>query len=321
MMRLMASCDDRFLQANQYNVYYGGAEANVAVSLSHLDQETVHVSAFPDQDIGKAASNYLKANGVDTSHILFSAAGRMGLYFHEKGTMQRSSRIIYDRFDSSFSLVKASDFDWDAIFSDADWLHWTGITPAISESAAALCKVAIDKAKDKGLTISGDVNYRRNLWQYGKQPLDIMPDLISKTDVIIAGLTDFENCMDIKKEHFEEACDEACQRFSNIDIIASTRRVSISASHNNLSGIMYKNGEIFISKSYEMPYIIDRIGGGDAFMAGLIYGLLFKKDQEILEFAVAASVLKHAIHGDANLSKVEEIEHLLTNKNIGRLLR
>ena len=321
MMRLVAFGHDRFLQTTGYDIHFGGAEANVAISLSNFGYGTVHITAFPNNDIGRAACNYLRKNGVDTSFIQFFEKGRMGLYFQEKGAMQRSSKIIYDRSGSSFSLITFNDFDWGAIFEDAGWLHWTGITPAISSSAADFCKIAITKAKEYGLTVSGDINYRRNLWQYGKKPLEIMPELISNTDVIIAGLTDFENCMDIKKDSFEEACDEACNTYPNIKTIASTRRTSSSASSNNLSAIMYKDGEIYLSKSYEMSQIIDRIGSGDAFMAGLIHGLLHKDNQQAIEFAIAASVLKHSIVGDANLATVAEVEHLIEGKNIGRLLR
>ncbi len=321
MMRLAASGHERFLQTDGYKVFFGGAEANVAISLSHFDQETTHITAFPDHDIGKAACNYLKKNGVNTSHIPFLDEGRLGVYFHEKGSMQRSSKIIYDRFGSSFSFIKATDFDWDAIFKDAGWLHWTGITPAISATAAEFCKTAIVKAKEQGLTVSGDINYRRNLWQYNKTPLDIMPELIGNTDIMIAGLADFENCMNIKKESFLDACSKACKKFDNIKAIATTNRIAISASHHKLSGMLWKDGEIYNSKEYDMTNIVDRIGGGDAFMAGLIYGLLYKDNQDALEFSVAASVLKHTIPGDANLAKVEEVEQLLKGKNIGRLLR
>ncbi|MBP2831465.1 sugar kinase [Aquimarina sp. U1-2] len=321
MMRLAACDHQRFLQTDRYDVHFGGAEANVAISLAQLGQETVHITAFPNHDLGKAACNYLSRYGVDTSHITYLNQGRLGLYFHETGSMQRSSRIIYDRFGSSFSLLQEHQLSWDAIFEDAHWLHWTGITPALSETAAHLCLTAIIKAKEKGITVSGDINYRRNLWQYGKQPLDIMPELIDKTDVIIAGLTDFENCMAIKEDNFEAACREAQTKFQGITTIATTKRDSISASEQKLSALLYHNTKVYPSKSYEMTGIIDRIGGGDAFMAGLIYGLLYKDHQEALEFALAASVLKHAVIGDANLVTVEEIEALVIGKNTGRLLR
>ena len=321
LMRLATVAHERFFQAGHYKVHFGGAEANVAISLASFGQETSHITVFPNHDIGKTALNYLKKNGVDTSHIKFLDKGRMGLYFHEKGAMQRSSKIIYDRFDSSFSIIEASDFNWGAIFEGADWLHWTGITPAISSKAAKFCRMAITEAKEHGLTISGDINYRRNLWQYDKTPKDIMPELVSNTDIVIAGVIDFENCLGIKKDSFEEACDEACTMFTNIKKIATTRRKSISASINELSAILYENGDVYLSKKYEMSQIVDRIGGGDAFMAGLIYGLLHKGDQEALEFAIAASVLKHSISGDANLVSVEEVEKLVRGENIGRLLR
>ncbi|GAA4273707.1 sugar kinase [Aquimarina gracilis] len=321
LMRLATTGHNRFFQADDFKVHFGGAEANVAISLSCFGQQTSHITVFPDHDIGKTASNYLKKNDVDTSNVKFLDKGRMGLYFHEKGAMQRSSKIIYDRFNSSFSFIEAMDFDWDAIFRDSDWLHWTGITPAISATAAKFCSTAIMKAKEHGLTISGDINYRRNLWQYGKTPKDIMPELIANTHIIIAGLIDFENCLGIKKNSFEEACYVTCEKFANIQKIATTRRKSVSASANRLSGVLYDNGDVYLSKEYEMLQIVDRIGGGDAFMAGLIYGLLYKGNQDALEFAIAASVLKHSISGDANMASVEEVEKLVRGENIGRLLR
>ncbi len=321
LMRLVASGHDRFSQATDYKIHFGGAEANVAISLAYFGQEAFHITAFPNHDIGQAALNYLREHGVNTSCVKIMNKGRMGLYFHEHGAMQRSSKIIYDRFDSSFSLAEPTNFDWDKIFENADWLHWTGITPAISLSAAKLCKIAIKKAKKYGLTVSGDINYRRNLWKYGKEPLDVMPELISNTDLIVAGKTDLQNCLNIEKNTFEEACSEACKQFKNIQRIATTKRMSFSASTNTLSAVMYEKGNMYFSKEYKMSQIVDRIGGGDAFMAGLIYGLLYKDNQEALDFAVAASVLKHSIKGDANLATVQEVELLIQGENIGRLLR
>jgi 2-dehydro-3-deoxygluconokinase len=245
----------------------------------------------------------------------------MGLYFLENGAMQRSSKIIYDRFDSAFANFDGEAIDWDTIFEDADWFHWTGITPALSEKSAAITLKALQVASSKGLMISGDINYRRNLWQYGKGPLEVMPELIQYTNVIVAGLVDFENCMDIKADDYEEACLKTRKNFPNIKYITTTERNSISASHNQLQGLLWNGRELLTSNIFEMTHIVDRVGGGDAYMAGLIYGLLNYPDQKALEFAVAASVLKHSITGDANLVSLEEVESLVKGENVGKLLR
>jgi len=320
MMRLTTPGNERFLQADQFNIVYGGAEANVAVALAQWGLHTAHVTAFPKNDLGNAAARYLRQTGVDISHVYF-AEGRMGLYFLENGAMQRSSKIIYDRFDSAFANFDGEAIDWDTIFEDADWFHWTGITPALSEKSAAITLKALQVASSKGLMISGDINYRRNLWQYGKGPLEVMPELIQYTNVIVAGLVDFENCMDIKADDYEEACLKTRKNFPNIKYITTTERNSISASHNQLQGLLWNGRELLTSNIFEMTHIVDRVGGGDAYMAGLIYGLLNYPDQKALEFAVAASVLKHSITGDANLVSLEEVESLVKGENVGKLLR
>ncbi|WP_378181258.1 PfkB family carbohydrate kinase [Aquimarina sp. SS2-1] len=320
LMRLTTASNERFEQTNNYTVHFGGTEANVAIALAQWDVITTHITAFPDHAIGKAAYNYLRKHRVHTEYTKFNI-GRMGLYFLENGVMQRSSKIIYDRFDSVFSKLDPAAFDWDEILKDVDWFHWTGITPAISASTAKICLDALTIAQDLGITVSGDINYRRNLWQYGKSPLEIMPDLINKTNVVIGGLTDFENCLDISADSYEEGCKKVQHKYTTVHTLSNTQREIISASHNRLSAVLYKNKSLYTSKTYTMENIIDRIGGGDAFMAGLIYGMLHKNDQDALEFAVASSVLKHGIPGDANLVSVEEVEQLLQGDNIGRLLR
>ena len=192
---------------------------------------------------------------------------------------------------------------------------------ALSASAALLCLDAVEAARKQEVKISGDINYRRNLWQYGKSPLDIMPELINHTDVIIAGLTDFENCMDIHEEDYVEACLRAREKFPSIEKISTTHRGSISSTHNTLEGVLWNGEDLLSSKKYDMADIVDRVGGGDAFMAGLIYGLLNFEDQEALEFAVASSVLKHSIPGDENYVSVEEVQHVIKGENVGKLLR
>lgn len=320
MMRLSTPGNERFLQANSFEIVFGGAEANVAVSLAQWDLEAYHMTVFPDHDLGKAAMRYLKQVGVKTDWVFFGP-GRLGLYFLENGAMQRPSKIIYDRFDSAFSEFEGKNLEWDRIFEGVDCFHWSGITPALSQKAAEMLLEALKSAKRKGVLVTGDINYRRNLWQYGKSPLEIMPELIQHTHVIVAGLTDFENCMDVKATDYEEACIQAKKDFPLIKYITTTERNSISASHNQLEGWLWNGKELLKSKNYDMTDIVDRIGGGDAYMAGLIYGLLHLSDQDAVEFATAASVLKHSIPGDANLVSKDEVLALMKGKNVGRLLR
>lgn len=320
MMRLTTSGHERFVQSDIYQVTFGGAEANVAISLAQFGMSTSHVTAFPDHDLGKKATAYLRQMRVDTDFVYYYE-GRMGLYFLENGSMQRSSRIIYDRFDSAFSNFDGKDIPWETVFEGVDWFHWTGITPAISKNAADMLLRALQIADKKGIKISGDINYRRNLWQYGKSPLDIMPELIRYCDVIVGDNTDFENCMDIQANDWIDACYQAQKDFPKIKYITKTKRKSISASHNQLKGILWNGSEVLNSKTYDITHIVDRVGGGDAYIAGLIYGFLHLDEQEALEFATASSVLKHSIPGDANLVKVEEVMDLVHDKNVGKLLR
>ncbi|WP_339868464.1 sugar kinase [uncultured Algoriphagus sp.] len=320
MLRLSTPGYERFINTRSYDVIYGGAEANVAISLANWGESAAHVTVFPTNDIGKAATNTLQFAGVDTSLIQFNE-GRMGIYFVENGAMQRSSKIIYDRFDSAFSNLNPDDFNWEKIFEGADWFHWTGITPAVSQSAADLCKAAVNAASRLGVKISADINYRRNLWQYGKGPMDIMPELIKPSHLIIAGLTDFENCMGITDTDYLQACEKVKTMCPSLKYVSTTHRDSISASANDLNGVLWNGETMLESKTYEMTHIVDRIGGGDAYMAGLIYGLLHFDDQNALDFAVAASVLKHSIPGDANFVSVDEVSQLVEGKNVGKLLR
>jgi 2-dehydro-3-deoxygluconokinase len=321
MMRLSTPAFSRFTQASSFNVQFGGAEANVAISLARLGISATHVTRFPDSDLGAAANQVLRSHGVDTSRVVFGNE-RMGLYFLENGSMQRASRIIYDRVNSAFANLKKEDFDWKEILKDASWFHYTGITPAISQNAANACLEAVSVAFDFGLKISGDINYRRNLWQYGKSARDVMPALMEKTHVIVAGKTDLENCAGIRANNFQEACARAFNQFGNLEKIAATERQSMSASHNKLQGVLFDGSYLIRSQEYDLTHIVDRIGGGDAFIAGLIYAMIEQRgDQDALEFATAASALKHSIEGDANRASVSEIEGLLKGIHVGQLLR
>lgn len=320
MLRFSTQAFSRFTQATAFDVTYAGAEANVAVSVLNFGIPSRHVTRFPDNDLGEAATQALRKYGVDTRSILYGDE-RMGLYFLENGAMQRASRIIYDRFDSAFAHIRAGSVNWDAVFEDAAWFHWTGITPAISQGAADVCGEALAAARKKGLTVSGDINYRRNLWQYGKTAVDIMPALIECCDIVIAGITDMENCAAITGDTYEQACANFAKLFPAVKRIATTARESVSSSHNKLSAMLW-NGALIKSRQYELTHIVDRVGSGDAFMAGLIYGILSgKDDQDSLAFATAACALKHSIEGDVNLVSVEEVESLVKGENVGKLLR
>lgn len=320
MLRLSTPGYQRFINSKSFDALYGGSEANVAISLANWGCEVSHVTALPNNELGFSARQTLQSSGVGTSFIEYGE-GRMGLYFVEHGVMQRASKIIYDRFDSVFANFDFSNVNWFNIFEGAIWFHWTGITAAISESAARVCKEAITAAEKLGIKISADINYRRNLWNYGKSPLEVMPELIRPSHLIVAGLTDFKNCMDIDCENFEEACVLAQNTCPNLHYVATTSRKSISASHNKLKGKIWNGKEILRSQSYNLTHIVDRIGGGDAFMAGLIYGMLNLSDQDTIDFAVAASALKHSIPGDANYVSVDEVNHLRSGENVGKLLR
>jgi 2-dehydro-3-deoxygluconokinase len=321
MLRLSTPGFSRFTQANQFNITYAGAEANVAVSAALFGMRSEHITRFPDNDLGMAAVQALRKYGVETSHILFGDE-RMGVYFLENGSMQRSSRIVYDRFDSAFANISKSSIDWQDVLKDATWFHYTGITPAISQGAADVCLEALQVARKNGIKISGDINYRRNLWQYGKTARDIMPGLIELTDIMVAGSTDIDNCLGISGKNFEDACANTVKKYPNIKMITTTERTSISSSHNKISALLFDGKKMLTSKTYDLTHIVDRVGSGDAFMAGLVYGILKKQDhQQALEFATAACAWKHSIEGDVNLATAEEIENLVTGQNVGKLLR
>ena len=321
MMRLSTPGFARFTQVDSLNVLYAGSEANVASSLSHFGLSTAHVTRFPENDLGQAATQTLQRYGVDTQYIIYGPE-RMGVYFLENGSMQRASRIVYDRFNSAFAHIKLGMIDWEMVLKDASWFHWTGITPAISQGAADVCAEGIQMARKHNVTVSGDINYRRNLWQYGKTAREIMPALIESTDVIVSGITDMENCVGISGDTFETACASFKKSYPNIKKVATTERNSISSSHNKLKGLLWNGKQLCQSKEFDLTHIVDRVGAGDAFMAGLIYGMLNKKeDATTIEFATAAGAFKHSVEGDVNVASAEEIETLVKGENIGKLLR
>ncbi len=321
MMRLSTPGFARFTQADNFNAIYAGSEANVSVALSCFGISSSHITRFPSNDLGQAATQSLQRYGVDTSYIVYGDE-RMGIYFLENGAIHRASRIIYDRFDSAFAHISPGMIDWNDVMKDATWFHWTGITPAISQGAADACYEAIIAARKHNVKISGDINYRRNLWQYGKTAREVMPSLIENTDMIVGGITDFENCLGISDKTYSHACQKVIKAYPNIKKITSTHRESINSSHNRISAMLWNGVELLHSKEYDLTHIVDRVGTGDAFMAGLIYGWITgKDDQQTLEFASASCALKHTLEGDVNLVSTSEVEALIKGENVGKLLR
>ncbi|MCB0523518.1 MAG: sugar kinase [Saprospiraceae bacterium] len=321
MMRLTAPGHQRFAQANGLDITYGGGEANAAAALAQMGVSAAHVTVFPENDLGKSAAAFFHKSGIDSSHFVFQD-GRLGLYFMEVGAGIRPSRIVYDRYESAFAKLNPAAFNWDEIFRDARWFHWTGITPAVSASAAEACSDAVKTAKKLGVSISADVNYRRVLWQYGKKASEVMPDLVADCDVIVCTVGDAEDIFSIRSSDFESMATQMMDRFPNLKKIIATRRDTLSANHNRLTGLCFDGKQMIESPTFDLKPIVDRIGGGDAFMAGFIYGSLKYEDtNKALSFATAASALKHTIEGDFNVVSAAEVEQVMEGDVSGRLLR
>lgn len=326
MLRLVPPNNNRFSQTTSFNATYGGGEANVAASLAQFGLTAMHVTAFPENAIGTAAINMYKQLSVDTTWML-QRGKRIGTYFVEFGSALRASKIVYDREFSAMAMAQPEWFDWDEIFDGADWFHWTGITPALSDNCRLITQQAIQKANEKGITVSADVNYRSNLWQYGKTAQEVMPDLVAGCDVVTCSERDAEEIFGLVPvteigNTFESSSTQMMQLFPRIKKIITTRRNSHSASHNALQGIMFDGLNYTESQTIDIEPMIDRIGGGDAFIAGFIYGeLMLNSSAESLDFAVAASALKHTINGDVNLVSVEEVKDIVAGDTSGRIKR
>jgi 2-dehydro-3-deoxygluconokinase len=334
MLRLSPPGFLRFTQARSFDVIYGGGEANVAASLAQFDMPVDYVTRLPKNDIGEACRQYLRQYGIGTGKIIFGG-DRLGIYFLENGAVQRGSKVIYDRANSSLATIQKGMLDWQAIFADADWFHWTGITPAVSQGAADVCLEAVRAAKQMGLTVSCDLNYRKNLWKWGKKASEVMPDLVKYCDVAIGNEEDAEKVFGIKApetdvtagkveaSQYRYVCAELAKRFPGLHTIAITLRGSLSASHNTWSGVLWHSSDFYAAPMYDITHIVDRVGGGDAFMGGLIYGLrTYGTDyQKALNFAVAASCLKHSIIGDFNQANVAEVEGIMGGNVSGRVSR
>jgi len=336
MLRLATPGYERFSQATQFTATFGGGESNVAVSLANYGLNAEFITRLPNNDIADSCIMNLRKHNVCTKNII-RGGERMGIYFLETGAVARASKVVYDRAHSSIAEIQPGMINWREIFKDADWFHWTGITPAISQGAADTCLEAIKIANEMGVTVSTDLNFRKNLWKYGKSVSEIMPKLVAGCDVILGNEEDAEKVFGIKPEGFEVAhtggevnaaefesvCKQLMAKFPRAKKVIITLRGSINANHNTWRGCLYSNGSLKISKAYDITHIVDRVGGGDSFMGGLIYGLLTftGDDQKALEFAVAASCLKHTIYGDYNLVTVTEVEALMGGDGSGRVQR
>ena len=334
MLRLSTPNQLRFGQAKTFEATYGGGESNVAVSLSNYGLATEFVTRLPKNDLGQACMQYLRQYGVGTGFILHGG-NRLGVYFLENGVVMRGSQVIYDRANSAFSTINTGMLDWESIFKDADWFHWTGITPAVSSGAADVCLEAIKAASSMGLTISCDLNYRAKLWKWGKTASEVMNELVSYSHVVIGNEEDAEKVFGIQApetdvtrgnvtaEKYRVVCETLSTKFPTLKTIAITLRSSFSASHNTWSGILWNEGKTYTAPIYDVTHIVDRVGSGDSFMGGLIYGLrtYIGDPQEALNFAVAASALKHTIYGDFNLVSISEVEKLMKGDGSGRVSR
>ncbi len=332
MLRLKPPNRERFFQSPLLEATFGGGEANVAVGLARFGLKVAYVSAIPDNPIGDACIRELRKQGIDTS-LVIRKGERLGIYFLEAGANQRPSKVVYDRSHSAIAEASPGDINWDKVFDGANWFHISGITPAISLSAADLSLAAVKIAKDKGVTVSCDLNFRKNLWKYGKSAPEVMGELAKYVDIAIGNEEDCQKSLGVKvninvetgklqAEKYQELTERVLELYPNIQKIAITLRESHSADYNGWSAVLNNRKEFLISKKYEIHNIVDRVGGGDAFAAGLIYGFdHLPSDKEALEFAVAASCLKHSIPGDLPLISVKEVESLAGGAASGRVQR
>lgn len=332
MLRLKSVGQERLFQSPMLEASFGGGEANVAVSLANYGMDAAFATVLPDNAVADACVGELRRFNVDTSRIQ-KGPGRVGIYFLEAGANQLPSKVVYDRADSAIALAKPGDFDWDKTFDGVDWFHITGITPAISESAMELSLESVREAKRRGITVSCDLNYRKNLWKYGKRAAEVMRELANSVDVAIANEEDVQKSLEITadvevesgeldREKYRQLGDKVLKAYPNMKMIAITLRESHSADWNGWAACLNDGKNFYVSKKYEIRDIVDRVGGGDSFAGGLIYGLNHYTDkQQALEFAVAASCLKHSILGDFNRVSASDVEKLMGGDGTGRVQR
>ena len=332
MLRLKSPGKERFFQSPSLQATFGGGEANVAVSLANYGLDAEFLSVIPDNAIGDAAIGELRRFNVDTSKVI-RTAGRMGIYYLETGANQRASKVIYDRAYSAISLFDPAGYDWDSIYEGVKWLHISGITPAISEETKDASILAVKEAKKRGVTVSIDLNYRKNLWKYGVDAKEVMTEMTKYADIIIANEEDCQKSLGLKcesnveggkldQEDYKKLSDSLLEKFPNVKKVAITLRESKSADINFWAAALNNGSDFIVSRKYEMYDIVDRVGGGDSFAGGLIYGLNeLEGDREALEFAVAASCLKHTIDGDFNRVTIDEVMKLAKGDGSGRVQR
>ena len=335
MVRLGAPDYLKLIQTNRFDVSYAGAEAHVAVSLANYGIETDYITCLPSNPIAERCIIDLRGHKVGVDHIQRTGK-RMGVLYLETGSNARPSKVYYDREDSSIATIATNSIDWHEILKDATWFHWTGITPALSANAAFECLKAIKTANGMGVTVSCDINYRGNLWKYGKSASEVMPEMVAGSDIILGNEEDCEMVFGIKPEDFDASktggnidpksfisvCQQMMRRFPRCKKMAVTLRGAINANHNTWGGVLYDGKKLFESRRYDITDIVDRVGGGDSFMGGLIYGMLhYKDDKKALEFATAASCLKHTIKGDYNMISIKDVESLLEGDTSGRVKR
>lgn len=334
MLRLSPPEKNRFTQASSFDAIYDGAESNVISALAHWGIPSELVTRLPDHELGEACLQALRRYNVQTNHILREGE-RIGIYFYENGSSVRGSKVIYDRANSAFASIQPDMVDWDRIFSGAGWFHWTGITPAVSRGAYQALLECLQNAKKHNLIISCDLNYRAKLWKWGKSAQEIMTELVDFSDIVIGNEEDADKIFGIKApgtdvnkgnvppEHYQRVCQALMKRFPKVNKVAITLRGSISASHNTWNAVLWDGSNLLVGPSYNIDHIEDRVGVGDSFAAGLIFGLNTWPDdnQKALGYAIASSALKHTIFGDFNQVSDNEIENLMTGDMSGRIIR
>ena len=335
MLRLSTPGYLRFSQARSFQATFGGGEANVAVSLANYGIDAHFVTRLPKNDIADLCISELRGLSVGVDGIVYGG-DRVGIYFLETGAIARGSKVIYDRANSAIAEIKPGMVDWRSVLKGADWFHWTGITPALSQGAADACLEAIKVANEMGVKVSCDLNYRKKLWKYGKSASEVMPLLVEGCDLILGNEEDAEKEFGIKPEgfdaektggeidqtRFESVCRQLMARFPRCKKVAITLRGSVNANHNTWGGVLFDGTVLHQSRRYDLTHIVDRVGGGDSFMGGLLYGLIaYGDDQKAIEFAAAASALKHTVFGDYNRVTVSEVEGLIAGGGSGRVSR